>query len=67
MLYTVVTQSNLTLKLVFWRFAVLMTEFALEHKAALLKTLPYIPLVGCGAAAYLLGRLVGVIVQILFL
>jgi len=53
------TNSITTIKLAFWRTAASAMGFAVRKKNTLERTINYAPFAVAGAAAYLLGRLIG--------
>jgi hypothetical protein len=56
---TLAPASLSPVRLLFWRFAARLTEFALRHRAGMIAAWPYLQLVGGGLTAYGIGRLIG--------
>jgi hypothetical protein len=56
-------RSFLAFRLAFWRLMAFLAEYAIQHKAKIQLLTPFLPLVGYGLAAYLLGLGVGEIVR----
>jgi len=58
-------RSFLTLRLAFWRFMAYLAEHAIQHKPKIQKLIPFLPLMGCGVAAYAVGWMVGEFVKMI--
>jgi hypothetical protein len=53
----------LTIRLIFWRFASFVVQNAILLKPKMGPILPFMPLLGYGSLAYLLGWLVGELIR----
>lgn len=58
-------RSFLAFRLVFWRFMSFLAEYAIQYKPQIRPLLPFVPLLGVGSLAYLIGLGVGEIVKTL--
>jgi hypothetical protein len=55
-------RSYLAIRLAFWRFMAYLAEHAIKHKSKIQALIPFIPLLGYGTLAYILGWGIGEIV-----
>ncbi len=56
---TLAPTDTTPIRLLFWRIAAGVTDFALRHRAGMIAAWPYLQLVGGGLTAYMIGRLIG--------
>jgi hypothetical protein len=60
-------QLAFTAKLAFWRSAAWVIGLVIAHKDRVFKLLPFVPLIGYGSLAHLVGLLVGRLIKVLFI
>jgi hypothetical protein len=58
-------RSFLAFRLAFWRFMAFLAENAIQYKPKIQPLLPFVPLLGVGSLAYLIGLGVGEILKTL--
>ncbi|NIM92635.1 MAG: hypothetical protein GTO18_02830 [Anaerolineales bacterium] len=63
MISSLITQGSLIFRIAFWRLVASAAEFAIHHRITIQKFMPLGMIIGCGSAAYLIGRLVGEIIR----
>ncbi len=54
-------------RLTFWRITAFLIDRAVRHKKVIHRFWPYVPLIGYGSVAYLIGLIIGGILKALFI